>query len=440
MKAFLGLLLLMGYVKFPAYDSYWNTNYLTEMRGYRSVLPRDRWLGIWQFFHLADNSKALPKDHPQYDKSYKVRHFITKVVGNWQTSYYPDREVSVDESIIAFKGRTTMMQYMPQKPHKWGLKAWALCESKSGYAYNWGLYTGRKAGGVEVGLAHAVVMEMCRPILENRHHVYMDNFFSSPDLFENLATKNTGACGTLRINRRGTPNIIKAAKMKKGDPPVICRDGRFAFITWQDKKQVTLLTSVHNTQTIQKTVRAKDPANDNCRTIEKPKAIELYNRHMGGVDLADQRLWNYMSVHRTVKWWKKVFVYLLEVCFVNSAIIWQTLHQEKRFRLNKFRMAVIHGLVSATGRRTPAPNTYAVCEAPTRLTGRHFPGKNPGRTPKGKQVYPDCVVCSDRTKKRHQTEYICEECGVPMHLYPCFKRYHTLQCYKIACSKALHAE
>ena len=110
---------------------------------------------------------GLPKDHPQYDKSYKVRHFITKVVENWQTSYYPDREVSVDESIIAFKGRTTMMQYMPQKPHKWGLKAWALCESKSGYVYNWGLYTGRKAGGVEVGLAHAVVMEMCRPILEN---------------------------------------------------------------------------------------------------------------------------------------------------------------------------------------------------------------------------------------------------------------------------------
>ena len=115
-------------------------------------------------------------------------------------------------------------------------------------------------------------------------------------------------------------------------------------------------------------------------------------------------------------------------------------HQTLSKRPNKFRMAVIHGLVSATGRRTPAPNTYAVCEAPTRLTGRHFPGKNPGRTPKGKQVYPDCVVCSDRTKKRHQTEYICEECGVPMHLYPCFKRYHTLQCYKIACSKALHAE
>lgn len=42
MKAFLGILLLMGYVKFPTYDAYWNTDFLTEMKGFRSVMGTDR--------------------------------------------------------------------------------------------------------------------------------------------------------------------------------------------------------------------------------------------------------------------------------------------------------------------------------------------------------------------------------------------------------------
>ena len=49
-----------------------------------------------------------------------------------------------DEIIIAFKGRTAMSQYMPNEPHKWGLKAWCLADSKSGYMYNVNMYTGKE--------------------------------------------------------------------------------------------------------------------------------------------------------------------------------------------------------------------------------------------------------------------------------------------------------
>jgi hypothetical protein len=31
---------------------------------------------------------------------------------------------------------------MPQKPTKWGIKAWVLAESDTGYAWNLKIYTG----------------------------------------------------------------------------------------------------------------------------------------------------------------------------------------------------------------------------------------------------------------------------------------------------------
>ena len=54
-----------------------------------------------------------------------------------------NKEISVDESMISYKGRLSFLQYMPKKPHKWGIKAWVLSEAKSGYTWNFQLHTGK---------------------------------------------------------------------------------------------------------------------------------------------------------------------------------------------------------------------------------------------------------------------------------------------------------
>ena len=43
--------------------------------------------------------------------------------------------------MMGFKGRLSTS--MPQKPTKWGLKAYVLADSAIGYMYNWILYTGK---------------------------------------------------------------------------------------------------------------------------------------------------------------------------------------------------------------------------------------------------------------------------------------------------------
>jgi hypothetical protein len=436
MSAFLGILYFMGYIKLSTYLSYWSTDYFCEMRGFRSIMSRDRFHSIWQFFHAANNENSRPRDHPLYDKLFKIRPLVDALIENWQAVYYPGKNLSVDESIVAFKGRASMIQYNPQKPHKWGMKAWVLAESKTGYIYNWELYRGASGNG-ETGLSHKVVMNITTPVHGNQHHIYMDNFFSSPTLFEELAGKELGACGTLRANRLGVPQRIKDSqkKLKKTDPPVFVRDGKLLYVAWQDKKPVNVITSLHNSETFEKTMRCKDAATNFQRKIIKPKTIELYNQHMGGVDLADQKLQVYLNIHRTVKWWKKLALYLLEASFVNALIIYRSLHPGEKVRADKFRLAIIHGLVANHTRHLP-PTRHP--DPPGRMVGRHWLGINKNVTAKGRQSYPDCVVCSDRSIQRDQTKHICQQCELPMCPYPCFERFHSLHVYRVPCSKELH--
>ncbi|XP_030830343.1 piggyBac transposable element-derived protein 4 [Strongylocentrotus purpuratus] len=162
------------------------------------------------------------------------------------------------------------------------------------------------------GAMHQVVMDVSARYLNIGHHIYMDNLFSSPSIFEELASKDTGACGTLRANRRGVPSAIKPNKSKKDDTPLVVKEGDITYISWADKRAVKIITSVHNGDTFIKEVRAKNGP-DHIRRYVKPKAMEQYTQNTGEVDLADQLLWHSLNIHGSCKWWKKIFFALLKV-------------------------------------------------------------------------------------------------------------------------------
>ncbi len=106
-------------------------------------MKRDRFSLVLKFLHLNDNSHYIPKGQPGHDLLHKIRPFLNKILDNFQSCFQLGREVSVDESMIGFKGRLGFVQYMPKKPTKWGLKAFVVSDSTTGYAFNWVLYTGK---------------------------------------------------------------------------------------------------------------------------------------------------------------------------------------------------------------------------------------------------------------------------------------------------------
>ena len=54
-----------------------------------------------------------------------------------------------------------------------------------------------------------------------------------------------------------------------------------------------------------------------------------YNTYMLGVDKLDQMMSYYSFLHKTVKWWRKVFFWILEVATVNAYIIYKVLAEKR---------------------------------------------------------------------------------------------------------------
>lgn len=232
---------------------------------------------------------------------------------------------------------------------------------------------------------------------------------------------------------------MKTSEPKKGDPPNVFQDGKLTYIVWQDRRQVRVLTTVHNGSTFEKKVRSKFH-DGNARRVNHPKAIQLYTQYMGGVDLCDQQMSYNMNQHRCLKWWKKlVLCNLLEITFANSKVIWKAMNPRagQHCKSDRFRLSVIHGLLEGYARSRPSFRRPAL-DPPARLLERHRPGANPSMTPAGRRSSRDCVVCSDRSKKRCETQWWCVECRKPMCGEPCWGRYHSLVDYRIQCTADLH--
>jgi len=70
----------------------------------------------------------------------------------------------------------------------------------------------------------------------------MDNFFSSPRLFDDLDRCKINSCGTVQPNRRDMPHYFgpKQLKLKSGDVRVRTRAGLTALV-WKDRRKVYML-------------------------------------------------------------------------------------------------------------------------------------------------------------------------------------------------------
>ena len=109
-----------------------------------------------------------------------------------------------------------MRQYMLLKPAKFGLKLSVLTDSLNGYTYDFDIYTGKGQSLHEQGLGYTVVMKLASPLLNQGYSFYVDNFYTSPAIINDLYQLNTPSCGTITENRKGFPDCMKGGKVWGG--------------------------------------------------------------------------------------------------------------------------------------------------------------------------------------------------------------------------------
>ena len=118
--------------------------------------------------------------------------------------------MAVAEVIVKFNGKLVFKQYIQKKSNYFGIKLFKLCDS-TGYTYDMNVYLGkdRQRAAQHLTATHNTVANLTRGVEGFGHKLYMDKFFSSPDLYDDLAQKKIFCCGTVRLHRKGMPEDLK---------------------------------------------------------------------------------------------------------------------------------------------------------------------------------------------------------------------------------------
>ena len=417
MKKFIALSLLMGIVGKPEISNYWSTDPLLKGSVFNSAMPRNRFQNILQFLHFADNSHYNPND-PNRDRLYKVRHLVEFLVNKFKTVYIPDQHISIDEELLLWKGNLSFKQYIPMKRARFGIKMFSLCEN-SGYLWNSFVYMGKEPGRNKdnpqlvqrLGKSGAVIPRLMETLLNKGYRLYVDNWYTSQELFTYLYENGTAACGTARKIRIKLPSAFTDAPLGKGEHS-FRRNGNLLAVRFNDKKEIYFLSSIHKANVINTGKR-----NRQGNPIRELQCINDYNRFMGGVDKNDEMLATYSSVRKSMTWTKKVVFHFIEEAVLNAFVL--NKKHNNRKRLLKFKLEAITFLLASGGSDVAAPI------ATDRLSGRHFPEAIPP-TPMKANPQKRCVVCT-RNGRRKETRYQCGDCPERPGLCaaPCFRVFHT---------------
>ena len=394
-KKFLGLYLLMSIHSQTKYADYWSDDILLRTN-FPKYMSRDRFFQILSLFHLGNNIN--PK--AATDKLYKIREVYDYLVTKWQEYYEAGPYLSIDEGMIPYTGRLEFLQYIKKKPHKWGVKVYALCDSKTGYCLKSFIYTG-EMNSKEKMTPQDVVEFLMKGYENQGKTLYVDNFYTSYALMNKLRDVGIGCTGTLNAKRVGDKNLTK--KLTKGEIQFYSdQERKNVLCLWKDRKLVQMLSNCSSTSIIHKKIEQKNTVKD--KTI--PAIIEEYNHRARGVDLSNQFALQYRHPHSTRKWWKVIWQYLLQVTITNALIIyrrWHPSYGHKEFLLEITRYLL--GEPKIRKKMKHLPNWID----PTKRSRKRLRCKN--KTCK-KETQWYCQSCS-------KNEFVCSLC-----LPKCWAEYH----------------
>ncbi|XP_015438099.1 PREDICTED: piggyBac transposable element-derived protein 3-like, partial [Dufourea novaeangliae] len=323
-RRFFGVLLYLGVIQVPNLRMAWMPNF--RLSAVADSLSRVRFEKIKEAFHINDNTQQPERGSANYDKLYKIRPLLDKMKEKCNKINQEEHQ-SIDEQMIKYKGRHNLKQYLPMKPNKWGFKMFTRA-GVSGIVYDFALYAGEgTCPSFGLGISSDIVLHLASNVRQHKNYkLYFDNWFTSISLMIALKEKGILAVGTIRSNRMKNCCLMNEKElMKKGRGSydfkfevahnlVVCR--------WYDNKSVQLVSNYIAEKPVSECKRW-------CRkekkylNIPRPAIVECYNKHMGGVDLADMLLDLYKINHRSKKWYMRIVYWCLSTAVVNSWLLYR---------------------------------------------------------------------------------------------------------------------
>ncbi|KAL6417615.1 hypothetical protein ACFW04_014418 [Cataglyphis niger] len=382
-RAFIGILYARG-----AYEaknlklSYlWSAKWGPEF--FRRTMPRDTFKQILRFIRFdkrTERSRRL-----QTNKFVLVSEIWDKFIANSQACYQAGQNITVDEQLFSTKARCKFIQYMPNKPNKFGIKFWLASDVSSKYILNGFPYLGKD----EQRPSSMLLTTNCG------RNVTTDNFFTSMSLATKLLAKKTTLVGTIKANKRELP---KAAKQTKDDMP------RFSTLLYKSENSVlTIYKSKPNKRVAVLSSRHKFVKIDRSNKKMLPDSIQFYNKTKFGVDMTDQMARKYTVKSSSRRWPLQIFFNILDLAAINAWILYKEA-TGIQIQRKEFLFQLAEQLSTDYG------------DARQKKSSENEDPQTSNTTYSNKRK-----ICQVRLCHNNKTNNICEKC----HKYVCGKCTHT---------------
>lgn len=142
MLAFILVMVNMGLNPKPTIYMYWTKISSQFSPWFARMFSRNRFQAILKFFHMVDTSNIPRSRQPGYDPCARFQCLIDHANRVSKHHFVPNQNLSVDESMVSTKTHSQLLQYLPKKRHRWGVKLWSLCDSATSYCISFFVYKG----------------------------------------------------------------------------------------------------------------------------------------------------------------------------------------------------------------------------------------------------------------------------------------------------------
>ena len=410
---FIGIKIFMGLHKYPSLKSYWSANYMCNIN-FNKAMPITYYFLIEKALHFPErdikeekectscatekDTSEISSDNGNKDPRHKIKLYLEKLAKNFQRYYELGENITIDECLVHFKGRNSMKFYIPMKPHKWGFKIHLLCDSDTHYLYNM-LFDPGKAGKSFIwnensaSLSEAIVLKLLEPLdNKKRRNVFFDGWYSSLSLMKKLSKMGYLNTTVLRASSKELPAKIKTEGYNKA------YNEDLLIQKYEGKKTIYFATNYK---------------------IDIEELRNIYNIKNRAVDTFDAYLQISSIQRRTLKWYKKIFVFGIDAAIINSKILFE-LKTGKSITTVKFKENLVDEIFNLNKKKKYMENNN---ERTNNGLSKNINYHNARNTLRDE----NCVICGKLTS------FTCHECDSYLH-YECFAKYHKINnsgCYNI---------
>ena len=428
MKKLIGIMFYMGLVQKPAIEDYWSldplfhTSYLMNMES----LSRDRFQILLRFLRFANYDEISENDN---DALRKIRPFLNMVKDICRNTYLPNKDLTVDESMVLWRGRLFFRQYIPSKRHRYGIKLYEVCDAKTGYMWSFELHVNKTEHNsfapylIERGLSvsERIVVHLIDPLLDQGYRVVADNYFTSVRLATYLLERETLILGTLRANR-GAPPELKFRDLRPNNC-LFVRRGDVMIVRYCVNKA----SGIKNIYMLDTSSRAELHSIQRVRRggaveqVPKPGSVMEYNRLMGAIDNSDAIIESCSATRKSNHWCTKLGIHLLQKLLLNAFLVHRDMFHQHGKNFTDFQKFAVKMLIEESGR-----GRQRITAIRSRSVTAHVPSKIPPR-PNRPRPSKRCRECGYSEGRRKETRYECLGCHeVPALCIDCFPIWHQL--------------